>query len=98
MSKFVTHMDHASGSWLFSGRVSEADIGEALDRAVLREVIEMVAERYVAEHFSEIAAKLDQGAIANLSVAEAAAKTRELLDKKLPERVERVHTILRRWW
>lgn len=54
---------------------------------VVREVCQLIAERYVTEHYQEIAALLSQDAIATLSVAESAAKIRETLEKKIPDRV-----------
>jgi predicted transcriptional regulator len=41
-----------------------------------------IADRYVAEHYAEIMAKLDQNAIANLAIAEAG--------KKIAEEIQRV--------
>jgi hypothetical protein len=44
---------------------------------ILRLVVEKIAERYVEERYLELIAKLDQGAIANLAVAEASKKIAE---------------------
>ena len=38
---------------------------------------ELVAERYVAEHYAELVAKLDPQAIANLAIADAGKKIAE---------------------
>lgn len=56
----------------------------------LREAAKAVADRYVAEHYQEIVALIDQKAIATLSVAEGAAAIRESLEKDIPHRVETI--------
>jgi hypothetical protein len=72
--------------------VDSFHLAEAYGREVLKQAIEKVSDHIAAEfiekHGQEIAAKLDPVAIANLVIADGAAKTRELLDKKLPDRVE----------
>ena len=50
--------------------------------AMYRLICEKVAERYVAENFPQIAAKLDQNAIANLAIAEASKKIAEEIQRK----------------
>jgi len=40
--------------------------------AIAEQIAKVLAERYVQEHYAEIAAKLDQQAIANLAMAKAA--------------------------
>ena len=47
------------------------------ERGVFEIVCEKIAERYVEEHYAEIAGKLDQNAIANLAVAAAGRKIAE---------------------
>lgn len=54
---------------------------------VLREIARMVAERYVAENFQAICEHLSPEAVANLSIAESAAKIRETLEKKIPDKI-----------
>lgn len=66
----------------------EEIFGEGIVCAVIEKVADHIAKDFIQEHGISIAAKLDPVAIANLVCADAAAKTRELLDKKLPERVE----------
>jgi hypothetical protein len=55
--------------------------------AILVEVVQQIATRYVEEHYAEIAARLDQNAIANLAIAEAA--------KKIAEEIQRQPNIIR---
>ena len=55
--------------------------------AIFREVVNQIATRYVEEHYGEIAAKLDQNAIASLAIADAG--------KKIAEEIERKPTVLR---
>ena len=56
-------------------------------------IAEKIAERYVAEHFAEIAAQLDQNAIANLAVAEASKKIAQEIERSPKPRpvVSEVH-------
>lgn len=54
---------------------------------IMREICSAIAERFVAEHYEEIAAKIDPQAIANISVAEAGVKIREALEKDIPGRI-----------
>jgi hypothetical protein len=61
--------------------------------AVMRAIADKLADEYVKSHGQEILAKLDQQAIANLTIAEAANGIRDAIHKKLPDvihtRVER---------
>jgi hypothetical protein len=50
--------------------------------ALVNAIVEEVAKRYVEEHYAEIAAKLNQEAIANLAVAESGRKIAEELRAK----------------
>lgn len=63
---------------------------DQMARAVLTEVARLIAERYVEENYQKIVEKISQDAIATLSVAEAASKIREALEKQIPGLV--VHT------
>lgn len=65
-------------------------IDREMVRAVVHQIADKVADIYVAEHYQEIVAKIDQQAIANLSVAEAGVKIREALEKDIPGRVEHI--------
>jgi len=56
-------------------------------QALVTAIIERVADRYVEEHYTELAMRLDQQAIANLAVAEAG--------KKIAEEIRVRPTILR---
>jgi len=59
---------------------------------LIREIVRQLAERFVAENFTEIAAKLDQQAIATLSVAEAGAQLSRTLKEKIPDKIMHYHT------
>jgi hypothetical protein len=65
---------------------------------ILREIAHAVAERFVADHYQEIVAAMDMNAIATLSVAEAAAKIRETLEKKIPDKILEVQTTKKEVW
>lgn len=60
---------------------------EPILQFIFREIAAEVAKKFVAEHYVEIAAMLDPRAIANLSIAEGAAKIHETLATKLPDKV-----------
>ncbi len=67
--------------------IDQYTIARDLPHAIFREIAERIAARYVDEHFAEIAAQLDQNAIANLAVAEAG--------KKIAEEIRSRPTIIR---
>ena len=54
---------------------------------IFHKIASLVAEKYVAEHYQDIAALISPEAIATLSAAEAAAKIRETLEKKIPDKI-----------
>ena len=60
---------------------------------IYSEMAKLIAERYVADHFQEIVSLIDQKAIATLSVAESAAKIRETLEKKLPDKILEIEKV-----
>jgi len=45
--------------------------------ALIREIVELVAERYVKENYPQLVSLLDQQAIANLAIAESGKKIAE---------------------
>lgn len=47
----------------------------------LRELATQFAERYLAEHYQELAAKVNQDAIATMTVAEIAAALKDSIEK-----------------
>ena len=59
---------------------------EQFPEAIFQEVVRQIAARYVEEHYAEIAARLDQNAIATLAVADAS--------KKIAEEIQRRPTII----
>lgn len=92
MGRTVTiyhHRDHLEGAEMITAKFDSLDLimGEYLAQDVLRQISKQIAERYVAEHYQEIAAKMDQQALATLSVAEGASKIRETPEKKIPDKV-----------
>lgn len=62
-----------------------------LEERILGEIASAVAARFVAEHFQEICALINPQAIANMSVADAAAQISETLRRKLPDVVREIH-------
>lgn len=91
--KIETIRDHSSVDTEYRMLVSMRDsdmrhFGEGL----MREIAKQIAERFVAENFTEIAAQLDPQAIANLSVAEAGAQLSKTLKEKIPDKIMQYHT------
>lgn len=85
----VTTQPIASGGLVVAAKFS--DIASShMPEVIFREAARLIAERYVAEHYQEIAALISQDALATLSVAEAAAKVRETLEKKIPDKIMEV--------
>jgi hypothetical protein len=63
---------------------------DAIWRHAVEEAGHVIAERLVALHQESIIAKIDQQAIANLVIAEAGNSIKDMLDKKLPDRVDHI--------
>jgi hypothetical protein len=57
--------------------VKVSQLEDIAAREIFAEIVRLVAQKYVDAHYAEIAAMLDQQAIANLSIAEAAKKIAE---------------------
>lgn len=62
--------------------VKISHLEDAVEAAVFHEIVQIVAQRYVDAHFTEIMAKLDQNAIASLAVAECAKKIAEEIQRR----------------
>lgn len=65
---------------------------------IFQKIAGLVAEKYVAEHYQDIAALISPEAIATLSAAEAAAKIRETLEKKIPDKILQITKTDREVW
>lgn len=65
----------------------QALISSQMATVVAREIAQQIATRYVAENFDRIMATISPEAIANLSIAEAAAAIRVTLEKKIPDKI-----------
>jgi hypothetical protein len=70
--------------------VDELYLLQAFKVQVFEHAVRLIAERWAAEHYADIAAKLDPQAVANLAVAAAGAKINETLNKKMPDVVHEV--------
>lgn len=68
-------MDPVSSS-LIMAKIPDR-LSYSMGELILSRIADAIAEKYVAEHYGEIAAKLDQNAIANLAIAEASKKIAE---------------------
>jgi hypothetical protein len=58
--------------------------------AIVNKIAEEIARQYIAKHGQEIIARIDPQAMANLCVANGAAKINETLAKKLPDVVREI--------
>jgi hypothetical protein len=78
-------------SFVMAKFTDTALIDRSLATEIFSRIAAMIAERYVEEHFAEIVAKLDQNAIANLAVADAAKKIAEEIRMR-PEIIRETRT------
>ena len=94
--KITTHQSPGKGygdqEFIISAHLP---LEEVLSVALLHEAIKQIAARYVEEHYQEIAALLDPQALANLTVAEAAAQVNKTLREKLPDKILEVERTTR---
>lgn len=82
-----THENIATGErWIMANLSVSEIVNSHMAHEVLSRVAQAIADRFVEEHYIEIAAKLDQNAIANLAIAEAS--------KKIAEEIERHPTVI----
>lgn len=82
--------DHGSVSTTYALRISDSDF-HALGKSIFGEVVRIVSEKiaadFVAEHGTEVLAKMSVEAIATLAVAAAGAAINETLHKKMPDKI-----------
>lgn len=78
MIKVEHRLNVSTGEDIYVANISVSDIVcKHLPEAILHKVAQAIADRYVLENFPQIAAKLDQNAIANLAIADASKKIAE---------------------
>ncbi len=76
--KVDTYASQADDSVHISAKISMSDvITENASVIIMKEICSAIATRYVQDYYPEIASKLNQNAIASLSIAEAAKKIAE---------------------
>ncbi len=97
MAFIEEHIDPARAEAVYAVRMTDL-LNHLTPEMILREIVRLVAEKYVAEHFQEIAALISQDAIATMAVAECGAKIRETLEKKIPDKVLHTVTTEREVW
>jgi hypothetical protein len=93
--EFRSGRDVASNKTLIQASMDDIALMRMLPGAVLDLIARGIADRYVEEHYGEIAAKLDQNAIANLSIADAGKKIAEEIRAK-PTVLHETKTIIQR--
>jgi hypothetical protein len=82
--------DAATREQLYLVRVSDlesADIGQKVIASVIGEVSKRIADDYLANHATEVLAKITPEAVASMAIAEAGAAVNETLHKKLPDKI-----------
>lgn len=62
----------------------------AIYEEVIRKVSDKIAQKFIAKDGQKVYKALDPQAIANLTVAEAGRSIKEMLDKKLPDKIVEV--------
>jgi uncharacterized membrane-anchored protein YjiN (DUF445 family) len=72
------------------GVTFEQQFSEQALNAIVTEIVQRTAERYVAENYPQLVAKIDQQAIANLVIAESGKKIAEEI--RLTPPVPRIET------
>lgn len=83
---------YTEGEMAVIATMSQAELmRDGLSEMILREVAHEIAMRIVEEKFQEIMAAIDPQAIANLTVANAAAKINDTLKKKIPDKIVEIH-------
>ena len=67
----------SDGSTTLAVKIPAAMFVSCLENQLICEITRAIAEKFVEENYAEIVSKLDQTAIANLSIAEASKKIAE---------------------
>jgi hypothetical protein len=80
--EFRSARDVASNKTQLMASFDDMIMHHALPQQVLELIAKGIADCYVQEHYQEIAALLDQNAIANLAVADAGKKIAEEIRSK----------------
>ncbi len=68
-------------------RLDMAHLRNAIVNAVVEQVAQKLAGEFLAEHGTEVLAKMSPDAIATMAIAEAAAGVHETLQRKLPDKI-----------
>lgn len=77
----VSSSMHVAGGMQIAATIQDS-MANVMPEVIMDRVASLIAERYVAEHYAEIAARLDQNAIANLAIADAGKKIAEEIRTK----------------
>lgn len=89
--KTYTQKDNNTGDLMITHRISSAeiiqDVMPKLFEEVIKQLAEAISEAYVKEHAQEIISKIDQNAIVTMVVAQSGNAIKDMLDKKLPDKV-----------
>lgn len=71
------HHHHDSAHVSVAAKINQQHMLIATERAIISEIVQRVAERYVQENYTALIASLDPQAIANLAIADAGKKIAE---------------------
>lgn len=86
----INYQRMVEGGSLMAIRIDDGVFFRQASELIMRDICRQVAERYVAENYQDIIKLVSPEAIATLSAAEAAAKIRETLEKKIPDKIMEV--------
>jgi hypothetical protein len=89
--KMEIHDDYGNNDKIFSFRTGMPEFfTQAVAEEMVREMAKQMATEYVKDHFKEIMERISPEAIANVAIAEAGAEIHTTLQKKLPDRIDRI--------
>jgi hypothetical protein len=82
-----TRLDDYDTKRRFQATIEEREFAEGLLPAIFDKIADKLADQIILELGPEIMKRLDPQAIANLTIAAAAAKVNETLNKKMPDKI-----------
>lgn len=79
--------EQSTGDILCTSRISGPSFHAGMKHEIFAEIARQIATEYVKQHQQEILASIDPQAVANLVVAYSGNAVKDMLDKKLPDKV-----------
>lgn len=92
--KIQENISDSDGERHFMVTTSQEDWMINMPNMVMGRVIEMIAEKitekFIKDHEQEVIKRIDPQAVATLVVAESGNAIKDMLDKKLPDKIEHI--------